>query len=80
MPILRDIIADTGFTSIVFILSWYLKNDLRVDIFRLMVFEVILFSFRAASHERTTDAEISANSNELYCKTTKSKNPVRSFS
>ena len=38
-----------GLASIFFILSWYLKKDLREDILRLMVLEAALFSFNDAN-------------------------------
>jgi hypothetical protein len=42
-----------GVASIVPVLKWYLKKDLRLDIFLLMDFEVRVFPLRFASQLRT---------------------------
>jgi len=41
------------------VLTWYLKKDLREEIFRFIDFEVIFWSLRLASQERINEAEIS---------------------
>ncbi len=60
--IFKELTEVIGLNSILFSLSWYLKNDFNEEIFRLIVFEAVLSSFNEASHDRTTEGEISVKS------------------
>ena len=64
---LGDTIVDIGDLVAEPTLMEYLKKDFSVEILRIIVLDVTLFSFREASQLLTKGGEISSNAAGEYC-------------